>query len=467
MLLRLFFLSSGIVFWGIFFLLPINVAQAKRLYVNTNPLFEACLQRCEEQTPLGGLTRRGCFKGCAEIRRSFALPTSYRSMASCIEDMNDLELQRDLVIEKYQTWCDKEWSHLHKRKGCKDAMDVYIRSATVNSICYHQTPEAVVRQTPRSSMGIRHSTATTLHPSSAGGMAPAVSMPSSPSGDVLSMPPVYDTPKYRQTSPQYTPHKGVPPSATKTGKTAKSDKAPSLAPPKRVAKPTPQASPQPAPKVSKTIGQPVPVITPTTATRSPEGHPPPRPVQTGMTPPTTSPPTPPATPLPPAGQSGAVLSGTSGSVASQKPLPAQPVESINPVPPVSPVPPVQVVEPRQTPPATPLSQPLSQTQSDPASAPSPLPKPTPEQLPLTNAATEPTSPPVISPPMPVLPDLSGTRPGAPATPASQNGPSPQTPGKSAGLLPSLQPAQGQNTSPPHQAMKNAAGTNTPLPAPMP
>ena len=120
MVYRSFFSLVGAAVFSILFFGSMPNAKAARLYTNTNPLFEACVQRCEEQTPLGALTKRGCYKGCAEIRRTANIPESYRSMASCIEDMNELELVKDLVIEKHQARCDRQTSHIHKRKGRRE-----------------------------------------------------------------------------------------------------------------------------------------------------------------------------------------------------------------------------------------------------------------------------------------------------------------------------------------------------------
>lgn len=108
----------------------------EKIDANTQPLFDACMNRCDRTDILGNLTREGCVKGCEQIRRTFPLTEkSYSSYASCLEDTKDIELTRDLLIEKYQEWCGKTYDHIHKKKGCKDAVETYINAISYETVC--------------------------------------------------------------------------------------------------------------------------------------------------------------------------------------------------------------------------------------------------------------------------------------------------------------------------------------------
>lgn len=398
---------------------PISEAKAARLYTNTNPLFEACIQRCEEQTPLGALTKRGCYKGCAEIRRVADIPESYRSMASCIEDMNELELVKDLVIEKHQAWCDRQTPHIHKRKGCRDAMEVYMRAATVNSICYNQQPKVIAKQTPRTSLTTRYPAVTSRPPSqpipSSSGAYSATPIPSYDiplQGNVLSMPPVYDTPKYRRqpatAQKNKQPAKRAKPVATSPNTTSK---APSLAPPKSAASATPKKVIMP--QASKTV----PVITPSTATIGSATHPA---NASGSTPATSTTKT-----------TGQVSGQASGQGSGQ----AQASSS-----------------PQGGAPAKDAGAPSST-----AATPTVTPPPAPE--PVINAATPPTAPPIIAPPTAVLPVFSTVAPPPKATMTQAPSPAHNAglAGQGPDLLPRLQPSENQG---PSQRMGQSMGQST-------
>lgn len=443
MLYRSFISLLGIAVVSVLFFGSAPSAKAARLYTNTNPLFEACVQRCEEQTPLGALTKRGCYKGCAEIRRVADIPESYRSMASCIEDMNELELVKDLVIEKHQTWCDRQTTHIHKRKGCRDAMEVYMRAATVNSICYNQQPKAIAKQTPRTSLTTPYPAPTTYQHSSAGySSQPAPSYGGSyamPQGNALSMPPVYDTPKYspapapKASQKRVQPAKRAKPVATapKGSPVKPALKAPSLAPPKQV------ATPKPAPTTQKAV----PVITPSTAIM-------PATTTSGASPtpaPTT---TPLAAQAPSTPRTSETISATTGAEAAK----TSGVTASAPVP-----------------------APTQASAQAPAQAPAPIPLAPPAPEPVVNTASAPTVPPVIAPPAAIMPDFSTAPPARPApsavrtmpsSPPQGTGQSPrQTPGQGPDLLPRLQQSASQTAG--QAGTPSTGGIDSPMPQPIP
>ena len=425
----------GTMLLAVILLYPSAPSWAKgRLYPNTNILLESCLQRCEEQTSLASLTREGCYTGCAQIRRAFTLRSSYRSVASCIEDMNDLELERDIIIADNQAWCNRQWPHLHKRKGCKDAMEAYIRSATVGSICYNQAPQAIARQTPRSTITSSMPPVTTYQhsarPSPRGSTQHDMGY-GLPQGHILSQPPVYDTPQYRQTpARRSTPNpinsartvkKGA--TAPQTSSTPKA--APSLVPPKKTTAAS-ASSPSSARKA--------PVVTPSTAigTSPAKGN-----LPSASTTPATS---------------GASATTVTGSPTTQQAVaPSAPTTPTTATQGTPPPPHGAVNQNTQTAAVTPLAP---NTEQETVLSPT---LPTPVRSP----ATAPTAPPVIAPPSPIFssfgesPSPAVTATAPPPTPATS------TAEQRPGLLPVLQP------SPAPQGQKSDGVLPPPMPAPMP
>ena len=133
--------------------MPEAQANSSRIPAHTEALFDACMQRCARNDSLGVLTREGCLKGCAEARRQFPLrDETFRSMARCISELDDIEINRDLRIEDGYAWCNDYYTHLHKRKGCKDAFKAYWEAATTNNVCYGRSGsvagQPVIHDTP-------------------------------------------------------------------------------------------------------------------------------------------------------------------------------------------------------------------------------------------------------------------------------------------------------------------------------
>ena len=98
--------------------------------------FDACMARCNENSPLGSLTREGCYKGCYETRRQtlFRGPV-YSSAADCLSFMEGFDLNRDLYVESMQGWCWQQWSLVYNIIGCRDAVSVFYAALTPESVC--------------------------------------------------------------------------------------------------------------------------------------------------------------------------------------------------------------------------------------------------------------------------------------------------------------------------------------------
>ncbi len=157
--------------------------------------YDACLARCNENSSLGAVTREGCFKGCAEVRRRVNLrDEDFASRQECSDALREVDINRDLYIEDMRRWCDSQWEHLHKRKGCYDAVAVFYNNLTEASVCgggYAQPPNYTQAQQYDRATG---ATATPIH------AAPAVQpAPAAPAYSAAATTPyLQDTPKYQK-----------------------------------------------------------------------------------------------------------------------------------------------------------------------------------------------------------------------------------------------------------------------------
>lgn len=326
--------------------------------------YGACLDRCNEQTSLGSLTREGCFAGCAEIRRQTDVRDKvYPSRQACLDDMRTVDLNRDLIIERYQAWCLQQWNHLHKRRGCLDAIEVFYSHITADTVC---GPIAASRDRvsvsplapPPLSSG-----ASSMQMPPVAQPAPMLAAPAAqPAAAPFVSPAVRDTPKYRTASVKKT--------ATKKAKAPAQAKGTKPAP-KVVEKDTPMPEPS-EPKVPP-VAQPA----------SPQAAVPQMPKASAQP---AAPPQPAAAPVS-APAPAAPSAQPAPAVAPKPPVaPAQP----SPAAPMVPAAPMPAAQPQATaapasqPPAsaTPVAQPAPQAAvpeaKTPASSNSTMPQPAPE-----------------------------------------------------------------------------------------
>ncbi len=107
-----------------------------RILGNTEEPFALCMQRCDEQTSLGRMSRRGCVPGCEQVRRNFSLRgRSFRTFQRCAEAVERVLLNRTRTMQREQAWCRDNFTHLHHLRGCLDAVDVFYQNVTVANIC--------------------------------------------------------------------------------------------------------------------------------------------------------------------------------------------------------------------------------------------------------------------------------------------------------------------------------------------
>ena len=214
------------------------------------PAYDACMARCAEETPLGDLTRAGCSAGCAESRRNAGIQgKEFSSRLECMDAMDAVERKRDMLIRNQQAWCDAQWTHLYRRKGCYDAVAVFYAHLTEENVC-----GGAQRQAERTG---RDSPA----PDPARLAAPA---PLAPSGAAL----LQDTPKYRTTTRKKgAAHKAQQAGAPATAAPAAPQQAAPQTPPDAAAPvaPTPHPAPAPAVPVPQAPVVPAPPPAPPTA----------------------------------------------------------------------------------------------------------------------------------------------------------------------------------------------------------
>lgn len=404
---------------------------------NTGPVladisaaYGACLDRCNEQTSLGSLTREGCFTGCAEIRRQTDIRDKvYPSRQACFDDMHTVELNRDLIIERYQAWCLQQWNHLHKRRGCLDAINVFYTHITTDTVCgpnaasLDRTYASGVSVSPLPSPPVAspaplHSQPTATPPLSSGTTSaqmppvvqPVLAAPAAPDPLVTAPVPstVQDTPKY-QNAPvkKAAKKKAKNPTKTKTVKPApkaveKDTPMPELSEPKAVPAPQPVTPQIAVPQTPKTSA-------PTAAPTQPASAPAAAPV------------TPSAQPAPAA--------VTKPPVAPAQPTPAAPVVPATPIPASQPQAPAPQVPASAAPAAQPTPQAAVPAAKAPAVSNSTAPQPAPEAQSL---------PPTLVP-VPSMLERTYTSPAV-LTPQSQGGQ-----GSGVPLVPPLPPV---NQTPP-------------------
>ncbi len=295
--------------------------------------YEACLERCNEQSSLGALTREGCFKGCAESRRRVEFRDKvFTSRQECFDALYAVELNRDLIIEDHQAWCKKQWSHLYKRRGCEDAVAVFYAHITAPEVCggsnapYASSRPADVGVTPLGSAPGAAQPASP--PTPAVQPAPSVTVVPAPDGGYLQ-----DTPKYQTTPAKKPTKKKSSPSAKAKKPTQAAPKAPQKDTPAPDAREKDTAVSPPA-AAQSAPGQAAPArATP------PQSPAPVQPAAAPRVPAATQPSTPPAVPTStppatPAGQPQPVAPAPAPTPQQAEPAPEQtgPVDSVVPMP---------------------------------------------------------------------------------------------------------------------------------------
>lgn len=132
-----------------------------RILGNTEEPFAMCMQRCDEQTSLGRMSRRGCVPGCEQTRRNFSLRgRSFRTFQRCAEAVERVLLNRSRTIQREQEWCRDNFTHLHHLRGCLDAVNVFYQNVSVESICGRNparpaaTPPVAIAPVPGATPGL-------------------------------------------------------------------------------------------------------------------------------------------------------------------------------------------------------------------------------------------------------------------------------------------------------------------------
>lgn len=398
--------------------------------------FNACVVMCEENTALALVTRTGCLEGCARARDTFPLrDKAFSSRRECRDALLRQDVAREFRIREIREWCDAKWSHVHNRKGCYRAAEIFYAGITPASVCggdaagsaaYGDSPalarEAAAPSPPEPVPApgpVPEAVPTPAPPPVApSGAVPAILEDSSqdrqvirstqPAGSLEPPPympaqqapgrenaPIIDTPKYQKPIPapkaQGKTESGRTEPATRKSSAAKPDAA-SAAP---VASP-PRTEPVLVPPI-KTPEQTAPVPWPDPAAPAPlapPSEPAPRPQQAQTPePPTAQPEAPPAEPAKPVTETPAPASPARQPPASAIPAPSVAQETPPAAAPV-PAPAQGGVSPAPGPGETPArTLPRPHLPMPPANSGQP---PAPETKPST------ATPPMLMPPLPSM-----------------------------------------------------------------
>ena len=324
-----------------------EASERLRFIADTDSAYAACLRRCARSDQLGNLTRNGCMVGCAQARKEFPLEgCTYRNHEGCNEALMDIEMNLDEMLAEQYAWCNEQWPHPHRRKGCKDAIEVFYQTA-VKQVC---RPAGGTRP-PHTQTAVEGTTVVPTGATFARSGPPSAVAPleqpqavrfTSPASQPLSVPlappagAILNTPQYDQRFYRTRPASPVP--------TAQVAPAAQAAPKKQAATGAKQPS-------KKAGGKTVPVVTPSTALppkstvqskalAEPPASAAEKPAQTAeVTPPATVQSADASPPVPEQVQPQAAPQ-ENAAAASQEPVQAAPAPQEAPLPVVATVPPV-------------------------------------------------------------------------------------------------------------------------------
>ena len=205
--------------------------------------FEACVAMCMESGSLALVTRTGCLEGCNELNRRAPLRgKTFRSREACAKAVSDAAMNRDALRQEMRSWCDATWTHIHNRKGCYNATDIYYAAITPEQICgtSYTPPPSVAEPAPAT-------------PENAPYTPPAPVTEPAPATPENGTPRIHDTPKYqpetvgRQVRPKpQTPPKSTPATPVKAKPTTGNTLAPRPTP--QTLTPTKPAAPSDSPR---------------------------------------------------------------------------------------------------------------------------------------------------------------------------------------------------------------------------
>ncbi|MDR2076332.1 MAG: hypothetical protein LBP61_05300 [Desulfovibrio sp.] len=365
---------------------------------SVDSLYALCLAQCAE-TSVYRMELESCERACADLRRNFPfLDEGYSSYDRCARDMDTLDLNRDVLARRAAKECARASSHIHKRQGCRNAVDFFYKNASTEQICLRRpfaagsgpvplAPPASAPVSPASPQPAPSSAAGAALPpdlSPPAGQKTASAKAASAAAPILvSGPLLQDTPKYQ-----------TPEEVAKTRRRSKG-KSPAAAPGSRAAgKSLPSAQGGTPPAQETRAAQSAPAanreaVPPAISTaKPPEGAKSSRPISVPAAPlPPAAAPAPPGPEVSPA-RPPAQDSVTRPETAAA-PLPAAPLPPVTDAP----APPGPEVSPAR-PPAASLSGPLSPPSAAPAVSPQPEQPPSPAESPSP-------APPANSPRMPL------------------------------------------------------------------
>lgn len=106
------------------------------LRVDTHGAYAECVAACSQNTSLALVTRTGCLDGCAQAAASYPLADkTFSTRDACLDALLQTELDHAGRIAEMRRWCDAKWSHVHNRKGCYTAANIFYAALSPESVC--------------------------------------------------------------------------------------------------------------------------------------------------------------------------------------------------------------------------------------------------------------------------------------------------------------------------------------------
>ncbi len=108
--------------------------KAQAINIDDSLSIEAGLERCTANTELAQLTIEGCYKGLQFVSADFPHRNrQFKDLPTCLSTMKNLDVHS--LLERQFQRCDREWTHIYFRRGCKDAAIAYYSSLDPVTFC--------------------------------------------------------------------------------------------------------------------------------------------------------------------------------------------------------------------------------------------------------------------------------------------------------------------------------------------
>lgn len=108
---------------------------------NMIPTITAVTEFCNRSGSLAYMSREGCRGALSRLSRNIAGNLYFESMEACRSFLQIRRMERNNIIEEHREWCRQSYENLHDRKGCYDAVPVFLDSFTEEGFCRNIPPK--------------------------------------------------------------------------------------------------------------------------------------------------------------------------------------------------------------------------------------------------------------------------------------------------------------------------------------